>query len=261
MAWGIGHGVDGGLWHNGSAGFGTIGTHLAHGVAQGAISQLRGGKFKAGFVGAIIGGLSPATRVARQVGSFAGAIVSAVFGGLAAVATGGRFGDGAMAAVMRHLFNEMAFYDEKDAYGQTGWQGATRVMLGRGRDFMWADPRSAAMLAANSTYNRSQMVYYGSPQAQQDIKNGLIVSVAIVAVGPYVYASLPALWSDFSLGYMGANAEMMYFTGLTMDELIVGGASFAGAVWGPANPPNMSDPFEIWGAVVSEWRSKAMDIQ
>ncbi len=94
-----------------------------------------------------------------------------------------------------------------------------------------------------------------------DIKNGLMVSVGIIVVGPYVYASLPALWTDFSLGYMGANAEMMYLTGLTMDELLIGTTSFAGAVWGPANPPNMSDSFEVWGAVVSEWRGKVMGIQ
>lgn len=117
LAWGIGHGTGGGLWHNGSAPFGTVGTHLAHGISQGAISQLRGGKFKAGFFGAIIGGLSPAGMMAKlNVGSLLSrTMIASVFGGLASLATGGKFEDGAMAAAFRHLFNEeVTYFDGKD---------------------------------------------------------------------------------------------------------------------------------------------------
>jgi hypothetical protein len=92
------------------------GTALAHGISQGIISQLRGGSFKSGFIGAIVGGIG-GSAAGRMMGGIQGisagavmarTVVSAVFGGLAARATGGSFEDGAMAAAFRHLFNEEA---------------------------------------------------------------------------------------------------------------------------------------------------------
>lgn len=86
------------------------GTALAHGISQGVISQLRGGSFKSGFVGAIVGGLSPA-GVMTQSGignTLSRTVIASVFGGLASQATGGSFADGAMSAAFAHLFNDEA---------------------------------------------------------------------------------------------------------------------------------------------------------
>ena len=81
---------------------------FAHGIAQGVISELRGGSFKSGFVGASIG---------KSAGLFMGdaggapaialrTVTAAVFGGLASEATGGSFEDGAVSAALTHLFND-----------------------------------------------------------------------------------------------------------------------------------------------------------
>ena len=83
---------------------------LAHGVSQGLITQLRGGNFRSGMVGAVAGGLSPAgDMLAQGVGNIVSrSVIAAVFGGLAAQASGGSFADGALSAAMVHLFNDEA---------------------------------------------------------------------------------------------------------------------------------------------------------
>ena len=95
----IGHGLNGGpLFQN------SWGMALAHGISQGVVSQLRGGSFKCGFIGAIVGGLSPAGAMTRLgIGNvLTRTVVASVFGGLASWASGGSFEDGAMAAAFRH---------------------------------------------------------------------------------------------------------------------------------------------------------------
>ncbi|PWQ92267.1 hypothetical protein, partial [Leucothrix pacifica] len=98
----VGHGA-GGLSPFGGASW------LAHGITQGAIAELRGGKFKHGFISAVAGHVSGI--VTRGIGGIrAGAIaartaVASVFGGLATKATGGSFHDGAVTAAIVHLFN------------------------------------------------------------------------------------------------------------------------------------------------------------
>lgn len=124
LSWGVGHGATlgsakAGLWSNGVSPFsnslsGTIFKHLAHGVSQGLVSELRGGQFKSGFVGAIAGsiGAGMSARVMGALGAnstvFTRTMTAAVFGGLAAKATGGSFEDGAIAAAFTHLFNQEA---------------------------------------------------------------------------------------------------------------------------------------------------------
>ncbi|PWQ92239.1 hypothetical protein, partial [Leucothrix pacifica] len=109
----VGHGA-GGLSPFGGASW------LAHGITQGAIAELRGGKFKHGFISAVAGHVSG--MVTRGIGGIrAGAIaartaVASVFGGLATKATGGSFHDGAMNAALVHLFNnEMRDYAIREA--------------------------------------------------------------------------------------------------------------------------------------------------
>lgn len=125
---GAGAAVAGFVGHGGAFGFewgaspfgGGLGPWLAHGISQGVITQLRGGQFKSGFVGGIIGkasdaalgemgGNGPAAVAARTV-------TAAVFGGLAAEATGGSFADGALAAAMVHLFNDENLFGDDDPH-------------------------------------------------------------------------------------------------------------------------------------------------
>lgn len=125
VAWGVGHGADGGLWRDGHAlfGEGTIGTYLAHGVSQGVVAELRGGSFRSGFVGALAGHATGG-MAAGVIGGVGGGVtpgliaarttVAAVFGGLAAEASGGSFGDGAVSAAATHLFNYEAALSQEE---------------------------------------------------------------------------------------------------------------------------------------------------
>ncbi|RLJ22616.1 hypothetical protein DJ030_00910 [bacterium endosymbiont of Escarpia laminata] len=107
----IGHGGNGGGRLFDSDGM----TALAHGVSQGAISEMRGGKFKSGFVGAFVASMSPATRWAKTnaVPMPIRTMTAAVLGGLASAATGGSFADGAYHAAMVHLFNAELSYHKQ----------------------------------------------------------------------------------------------------------------------------------------------------
>ena len=120
---GVGAGVAGFVGHGGAFGyawgnaspFGNM-RLLAHGVSQGLITQLRGGNFRSGMVGAVAGGLSPAgDMLAQGVGNIVSrSVVAAVFGGLAAQASGGSFADGALSAAMVHLFNDMNLFSPEE---------------------------------------------------------------------------------------------------------------------------------------------------
>jgi len=85
-------------------------TVLAHGVAQGATAELRGGSFRSGFIGGFASGYAPNLGI-DQKSTSAGLVlartsVAGVFGGLVTQASGGSFKDGAFHATMVHLFND-----------------------------------------------------------------------------------------------------------------------------------------------------------
>ncbi len=106
---GIGHGFGGG---SSPSPFGA-GKWLVHGIAQGTISELRGGNFQSGFVGAVAGSVAGGAsgRVMNSFGTSNLGIstaVTAVFGGLASKASGGSFEDGAVSAAFTYLFNDAA---------------------------------------------------------------------------------------------------------------------------------------------------------
>ena len=87
---------------------------LAHGVSQGAIAKLRGGDFRSGFIGGIVGGatnwvagkINLGISAATFGGRIARAAIGGVIGGISAKITGGRFEDGAVSAAFRWLFND-----------------------------------------------------------------------------------------------------------------------------------------------------------
>ena len=83
--------------------------HLVHGLAQGTLSRLGGGSFRAGFWGAAVGHAVGGKVIGSDFGNsirLAGrTAVAAVAGGVAAELGGGKFANGAVSAAFSHLFN------------------------------------------------------------------------------------------------------------------------------------------------------------
>ena len=98
LAFGIGHGFGGG---------GVRYKALAHGIAQGSVNVLRGGKFGSGFAGGFFGKVTGGfTRGFKSV--YARTAATAAIGGTIAKAVGGKFANGAVSAAFVHLFNSEA---------------------------------------------------------------------------------------------------------------------------------------------------------
>ena len=94
---GVGHGIfGGGGLIKGSTAFGKpayFGKAVAHGVVGGAFSEVRGGRFKSGFLAA---GFSSAAAPLAPQNVWGGVAFSAVAGGTGSVLGGGKFADGAV---------------------------------------------------------------------------------------------------------------------------------------------------------------------
>ena len=105
----------------GASAVGRFGTgnlkNFVHAVSQGAIAKLRGGDFRSGFIGAIVGGyagkvsnyingkISALKNISDGAGVAMRTAVAGVIGGISAKITGGRFEDGAVSAAFTWLFN------------------------------------------------------------------------------------------------------------------------------------------------------------
>ena len=90
---------------------------IAHGLSQGAISQVSGGNFKEGFLG---GAFSSYTGDAwldtSSGGVFIDTMISSVSGGIAAELGGGKFANGARSAAFVSLYNHNGSAYEGDDY-------------------------------------------------------------------------------------------------------------------------------------------------
>ena len=110
FAYGIGDGAIG-EWIGKTFGdYAAVAKDVAHGLVQGTVSELAGGDFKSGFIGAFIG--HAAGRYAKAY--FPGRSFSAMFkrtmsaavaGGVGSTLGGGKFKNGAVSAAFAHLFN------------------------------------------------------------------------------------------------------------------------------------------------------------
>ncbi|SKA89181.1 hypothetical protein SAMN02745130_03012 [Thiothrix eikelboomii] len=84
-----------------------VGAYLAHGVAQGVVSVLQGGKFGSGFFGHLAGGIQ--AFGAPSTGGFGAMVgrtmVAAVVGGTVSQITGGKFANGALTATERGVIH------------------------------------------------------------------------------------------------------------------------------------------------------------
>lgn len=82
-----------------ASGIGGLGKMLAHGAAQGAVSEATGGEFRHGFIaGLATGAMGPSISAAAKQNWFAGMIIQALVGGTASELGGGKFANGAVAA-------------------------------------------------------------------------------------------------------------------------------------------------------------------
>jgi len=80
---------------------------LAHGVSQGAFAEMRGGKFKEGFLGAVVAKMMPVPDAVQNSGVAGRTTFAALSGGIASELGGGKFKNGAVSAAFVHLFNDM----------------------------------------------------------------------------------------------------------------------------------------------------------
>ncbi len=81
---------------------------IAHGLSQGALSQIAGGDFKSGFIGGSISSLSGGYMEGdrgKSLGISGRTAIAATAGGVAAELGGSKFANGAMSAAFVHLFN------------------------------------------------------------------------------------------------------------------------------------------------------------
>jgi len=154
LAGSIGHG-----YLNKALRLGSRGARLAiaHGIAQGTVSVLRGAKFGAGFVSAYLGKLS--APYLGGANKYIRTAQAAVIGGTVSKIIGGKFGNGAVSAAFVHLFNfeggrddgnyrrcsstsgmpciDTGGYVDKRAYpgsGMAGWKEAGLSGYTRGND-------------------------------------------------------------------------------------------------------------------------------
>ena len=112
LAYGIGHGLNGGSLFTTKSG-----TAVAHGVAQGTVSVLRGGKFKEGFAGGFMGHMAGGTFKGKSI--YTRTAFSAVVGGTISKVVGGKFANGAVSAAFTHLFNtEVDVWNRKAQRGK-----------------------------------------------------------------------------------------------------------------------------------------------
>jgi len=104
-------------------------------VLQGAIAELKGGKFKDGAISALASkvGSHYSQRYFGKMGTgtqgdlYGRTAVAMMFGGLASEATGGSFEDGAMNALFVHLFNDEAdpeYFNPRDYGPAPIWKSA-----------------------------------------------------------------------------------------------------------------------------------------
>jgi len=126
----------------GGAMSGGIGRSLAHGVSQGAISEARGGSFRAGFWSGLAGSVAPVGGIARGSNSagaiFARTAAAAVLGGTASRLGGGKFANGAVTGAFVHLFNAEAHTPETSSEETLANKVAGKLMSGitKLKDFM-----------------------------------------------------------------------------------------------------------------------------
>ncbi len=103
---------------SGLSNLGRVAKVVNHGVAGGAMSVLRGGKFKEGFVSAGFSQVLEVTGAYNKMGVSAGArgfagrtknvVVSALVGGTSSKLVGGKFANGAITGAFSRMFNDAA---------------------------------------------------------------------------------------------------------------------------------------------------------
>ncbi len=92
----------------------------AHGVSQGVFTEMRGGKFKEGFLGAVAAKMMPMPDSLQYAGDSGQAVAArttfaALSGGITSELGGGKFKNGAISAAFVHLFNDERSFDSRQS--------------------------------------------------------------------------------------------------------------------------------------------------
>jgi RHS repeat-associated protein len=88
--------------------FSGIPQHLAHGLAQGGITEAMGGEFRHGFYAGFASSAGGNWIQNHVSGTELGTIAAAVVGGTASAVGGGKFANGAVSGAFTYIFNKVA---------------------------------------------------------------------------------------------------------------------------------------------------------
>ena len=217
LAWQIGHGAIGrALAEHAFAGVETIADlveaikyfqrlkTIAHGIAQGLVSVARGGSFKSGLIGGVVGhGVGEYVENAYPGNGWsavaAKTTVISVAGGTASVMGGGKFANGAASAGFTHLFNYWGIDDyykaaHAEALTKIGeyWGKATAAV-----GSIFFGPKAAAGAKAAQVLAVESPVVIGSAVRVQQAATSAVTAVSnhaqVAAVSAVPLAANPAV--------------------------------------------------------------------
>lgn len=101
---GIAHGI--GTFAQNNAWFEGLPQWASHGVAQGGLAEVQGGKFQHGFAAGFFSSAAAPNITAKVNGDIAKTIASAFVGGTASSLGGGKFANGAVSGAFTYMFNQ-----------------------------------------------------------------------------------------------------------------------------------------------------------
>jgi RHS repeat-associated protein len=126
----IGDFAEGHEWFQGA------GQNLAHGIAQGGLTEAQGGEFRHGFYAGFASSAAAGPIQATMPNSMGGRVAAAaVVGGTASALGGGKFANGAVSGAFTYMFNHEAhsWWDDTKETLSVAWQGAKQGY------YAWAD--------------------------------------------------------------------------------------------------------------------------
>lgn len=232
---------------------------LAHGLAGGTLSVLRGGKFGHGFLSAAFAKFTTLKLTAAGIYNMANrsfiaimgrTTVAAIVGGTASVIGGGKFANGARSAAFAHLFNQETSAARNT--GQCGWSCRNRdgrilsqsdlrnyrdpmVGWGRGPEGDHYDTYDLLVDGGRITYGTTMyVVYVGNRLVQAAASPFRYLSRETpVGVGMNASGALGARWGQFRTGIPAvdkawitgsAAVGMVVLSGTTIHDMAAAGS-------------------------------------
>ncbi len=191
---------------------------LAHGAAQGGLSELQGGKFIHGFISASLGSISTSAMTGLKIDHLGLQVsVSSAVGGTSAALTGGSFANGAVTGAFTTIFNH-AMHDgddipEEDVSNQKSNRNNDKVNLKEGKvvtnlmEKFRQIHKSNGYIYPGKNYHVSDIID-GSTLPTKDIFSYFFGSMANEAVkGTVYFGDKMAEWHLVDRNYMKNYSE------------------------------------------------------